>query len=63
MGSFLYDLIAFAIFVADIWAIIQVVKSNAEGLKKVLWVALIALLPAIGLIIWAIAGPRAKASL
>ena len=61
MSSFLYDLVAFAIFVADIWAIIQVVKSDAEILKKVLWVALIALLPVIGLIIWAFGGPRAKA--
>ncbi|MNH10238.1 hypothetical protein D3C79_697110 [compost metagenome] len=61
MGSFLYDLIAFAIFIVDIWAIIHVVRSSAEGLKKVLWVALIALLPVIGLLIWAIAGPRADA--
>lgn len=61
MGSFLYDLVAFAIFVADVWAIIHVVKSSAEVPKKVLWVALIALLPVIGLIIWAVAGPRAKA--
>ena len=61
MGSFLYDLVAFAIFVADIWAIIHVVRSDAEILKKVLWVALIALLPVIGLVIWALAGPRAKA--
>jgi hypothetical protein len=58
MGSFLYDLIAFAIFVLDIWAIINVVKSHAETLKKVLWVALIAFLPVLGLIIWAMAGPR-----
>lgn len=63
MGSFLYNLVAFAIFVADVWAIFQVVKSSAEVLKKVLWVALIALLPVIGLIIWAIAGPRATVRL
>jgi hypothetical protein len=61
MGSFLYDFIAFVIFVVDIWAIIHVVRSSAEVLKKVIWVALIALLPVIGLLIWAIAGPRADA--
>ncbi|MBY8934832.1 hypothetical protein PS619_04086 [Pseudomonas fluorescens] len=60
MGSFLYDLIAFVIFVLDIWAIINVVKSSAETPKKVLWVALVALLPVIGLIIWAIKGPRSE---
>ncbi|WP_397449577.1 PLDc N-terminal domain-containing protein [Pseudomonas sp. NA-150] len=63
MGSFLYDIIAFIIFVLDIWAIINVVRSKSETLKKVLWVALIAFLPVLGLIIWAMAGPRGNARL
>jgi uncharacterized membrane protein len=54
----LYSLISLVIFALDIWAIINVVKSQAETLKKVLWVALIALLPVVGLIIWALLGPR-----
>ncbi|MBD9425893.1 PLDc_N domain-containing protein [Pseudomonas sp. PDM15] len=54
----LYSLISLVIFALDIWAIINVVKSNADTLKKVLWVALIALLPVVGLIIWALMGPR-----
>ncbi|AWY40364.1 hypothetical protein DKY63_10835 [Pseudomonas putida] len=61
MGSILYDVIAFVIFALDIWAIINVVKSNAETVKKVLWVALVAFLPVVGLIIWALAGPRSNA--
>lgn len=60
MGSALYNLAAFVIFVLDIWAIIHVVRSHAETLKKVLWVALIAFLPVLGLIIWALTGPRGK---
>ena len=60
MGSILYNLVAFIIFVLDIWAIIQVVRSQADTLKKVLWVALIAILPVLGLIIWALTGPRAN---
>ncbi|MGB4075394.1 PLDc N-terminal domain-containing protein [Pseudomonas sp.] len=63
MGSILYNLIAFAIFVLDIWAIIHVVRSNAETLKKVLWVALISFLPVLGLIIWALTGPRGSSRL
>ncbi|HEF4760085.1 PLD nuclease N-terminal domain-containing protein [Pseudomonas baetica] len=63
MGSFLYNFIAFVIFVLDIWAIINVVRSNAETLKKVLWVALVAFLPVLGLIIWALAGPRGNVRL
>lgn len=60
MGAVLYNFIAFIIFVLDIWAIINVVRSNSETLKKVLWVALVAFLPVLGLIIWALAGPRSN---
>lgn len=63
MGSTLYGLLSLVIFALDIWAIINVVKSNAETLKKVLWVALIAFLPLLGLIIWALAGPRGNVRL
>jgi hypothetical protein len=61
MGSTFNSLIALIIFVLDIWAIINVVKSSATTGMKVLWVLLIALLPVLGLIIWAIAGPRGNA--
>ncbi|MNC75296.1 hypothetical protein D3C75_1268030 [compost metagenome] len=63
MGSSLYNLIAFVIFLLDIWAIFNVAKSNAETMKKVLWVALVAFLPVLGLIIWALAGPRGNVRL
>ncbi|MNE87899.1 hypothetical protein D3C80_1851440 [compost metagenome] len=63
MGSILYNFIAFIIFVLDIWAIINVVRSNSETLKKVLWVALVAFLPVLGLIIWALGGPRGNVRL
>ncbi|WP_342624214.1 PLD nuclease N-terminal domain-containing protein [Pseudomonas alkylphenolica] len=63
MGSILYNFIAFIIFVLDIWAIINVVRSNSETLKKVLWVAFVAFLPVLGLIIWALAGPRGNVRL
>lgn len=63
MGSILYNFIAFIIFVLDIWAIINVARSNSETLKKVLWVALVAFLPVLGLIIWALAGPRGNVRL
>jgi hypothetical protein len=56
--TMLYSLISLIIFALDIWAIINVVRSQADTLKKVLWVALIALLPVVGLIIWALMGPR-----
>ena len=58
MGSTLNGLIGLIILALDIWAIINVFKSGASTGAKVLWILLILLLPVLGLIIWAIAGPR-----
>lgn len=58
MGNGFNGLIGLIILALDIWAIINVLKSGAETGKQVLWVLLIVLLPVLGLIIWAIAGPR-----
>lgn len=53
-GSGLMGLI---ILIADIYAIIQVINSNATTGTKLLWVLLILFLPVIGFIIWLLAGP------
>ncbi|MCS3511356.1 MULTISPECIES: PLDc N-terminal domain-containing protein [Pseudomonas] len=58
MGSTFNSLIGLIILALDIWAIINVFKSGASTGAKVLWILLILLLPLLGLIIWAIAGPR-----
>ena len=58
MGSTFNSLVALIIFVLDIWAIINVLKRGATTGMKIVWVLLIILLPVLGLIIWAIAGPR-----
>lgn len=58
MGSTLNGLVGLIILALDIWAIINVIKSNAETGVKILWILLIVLLPVIGLIIWALMGPR-----
>jgi succinate dehydrogenase/fumarate reductase cytochrome b subunit len=46
------------ILILDIWAIINIVQSNASNMAKVLWVVLVLLLPVVGLIFWFFAGPR-----
>ena len=51
------------ILALNIWAIINVIKSSAGVGAKVLWILLILLLPVLGLIIWAIAGPRGNVRL
>ncbi|GLH31191.1 hypothetical protein BR1R5_05770 [Pseudomonas sp. BR1R-5] len=58
MGSTFNGLVGLIILALDIWAILNVIKSGREVGVKVLWILLIALLPVIGLVIWAIAGPR-----
>ncbi len=53
-------IIGILILVADIWAILQTIRSpGASSGAKVLWLLLILILPLIGLIIWFFAGPRA----
>ncbi|MFI8747645.1 PLDc N-terminal domain-containing protein [Pseudomonas sp. NPDC077186] len=63
MGSTLNGLIGLIILALDIWAIVNVVKSSAETGIKILWVLLIIFLPVLGLIIWALAGPRGNVRL
>ena len=48
------------ILAADVWAILKTIASSAPTGNKVLWIVLIIVLPVLGLILWAIAGPRAS---
>lgn len=46
------------ILVADIWAILNIFQSSADTIKKAMWIALVLVLPLLGVIIWYFAGPR-----
>jgi hypothetical protein len=48
----MYSLLGLVILVLDIWAIVQIVSSKDENVKKLLWVLLILLLPVAGLLLW-----------
>ena len=48
---------ALIILALDIWAILKIASSSETAGKKTLWIVLIIVLPIIGLIIWALAGP------
>lgn len=50
------------IFVLDVWAIASVINTNETTGTKILWIAIIAILPVLGLIIWYFAGPKANYS-
>ena len=51
-------IISLIILVLDILAIIKIVQSGASTGEKILWVILVLVLPVVGLIIWALMGPR-----
>jgi hypothetical protein len=58
MGSTFNSLVGLIVLALDIWAILNVLKSDTETGMKIIWVLVIIVLPVLGLIIWAIAGPR-----
>ena len=53
-------LFGLVILVLDIFAGYNVVTSSVDTPKKIGWILLIVVLPVIGFIIWALAGPRGK---
>jgi hypothetical protein len=51
-------LLGLLVFVADIWAILTILKSGVALGAKVLWCLLVLVLPVLGLLIWYFAGPK-----
>ncbi|NKB99103.1 MAG: hypothetical protein GKR90_11510 [Pseudomonadales bacterium] len=45
------------ILLADLWAIVRTVRSDADTSKKILWVGIVLLLPFIGVVAWILFGP------
>ena len=48
------------LLIADIYAIVMILQSSADTVKKLLWTLAVILLPLIGLIVWYFAGPGKK---
>lgn len=46
------------LLVAVVWAIVNVIQSNASTGAKVAWTVAILLVPVFGFIVWLIFGPR-----
>mgnify|MGYP000214510400 CR=1 FL=1 len=53
-----FGLLGLIIFVADIWAILNIAQSRSENLKKAVWIVIILALPFLGLVLWFLFGPR-----
>ena len=54
-------ILGLVVLILDIWAIINIAQSGVPVGHKVLWILLVLLLPLVGLIIWALLGPRGGA--
>jgi succinate dehydrogenase/fumarate reductase cytochrome b subunit len=46
------------VLLADVWAILNIFQSSSSTGSKALWIALVLVLPLLGVIIWYFAGPR-----
>ena len=62
MGVEVGGLIGLLILAGDIWAIVNTVQSGFSTGGKVAWILAILILPVLGLLIWLVAGPRARAA-
>lgn len=55
-----YGILGLLVLIAQIWAIVKIIKSGGTDGEKVLWVVLVVILPVAGLILWFIMGPGDK---
>ena len=60
MGIEVGGFLGLIILVLDVYAIIKTIGSGASTGSKVLWVVVILLLPLLGLIVWALLGPKSR---
>ena len=51
-------IIGILVLIADIYAILKIAESSASTGKKALWIALVLVLPVIGVILWYLIGPK-----
>ena len=57
-GAMVISLVGLTIFILDIIAIADVVKSSMDTEKKTLWIILILLLPVIGMVFYFLLGQK-----
>ncbi|WP_426112263.1 PLD nuclease N-terminal domain-containing protein [Pseudomonas sp. DSP3-2-2] len=48
------------LIVAVLWAVTRVMKSDGQRESKALWIIVLVFVPVLGLLAWAVAGPKAK---
>ncbi|MBT8085062.1 MAG: hypothetical protein HKN35_03720 [Woeseia sp.] len=51
-------IVGFLILVADVYAVLQIAQSETGNGRKALWIAIVVVLPLLGLILWYLLGPK-----
>lgn len=51
-------ILGLVVLIADIWAILDILKGGKDTGKKILWIALVVILPIIGLILYILMGKK-----
>jgi hypothetical protein len=52
------EILALAILTGDVWAMVDISQRAPSQGAKVIWIVVILLLPALGLALWFMLGPR-----
>jgi hypothetical protein len=58
-AMFRYSLWGLIVLVADVWAIVNIIQSTADTMRKVLWTVVVLVAPLLGFVLWLLFGPRA----
>ena len=58
MGYEVGGILGFLVLLLDIWAIINIAGSSKSTLTKVVWIAIVLILPVLGVVIWYFIGPK-----
>ena len=53
--------LAVLLTLVELWAIKRIIGSKSKADRKMLWIVFIVFVPVLGLIAWAVAGPKASA--
>lgn len=61
MGQGGFGPLGILIFLADVWALINIAQSAAPKLQKMVWTVLV-LVPALGVVFWYLMGPRRRSA-
>ena len=56
--AMLSSLLGLLVLIADIWAILEIIKGKGDTGKKILWIVLILFLPVVGFILWYLLGRK-----